>query len=427
MATSSIVVRPLSSPEEFLLQFQLSDAAFSQQPAPENVSTWKQFMIGHPDFKPEQLRGAFRGQEQLGGYILHEREMRLGRARISTGCIGMVVVHPQHRNQGVASALMSDAIQFARTRKHALLFLNGIPKFYHRYGYSDVIPLSTAEIERSAVLAQTPSSYIVRQATPDDAAPMLALYKRHFGPYTGSFVRSLEVQHYIIPRRAQPRLAIAPGGEVRGYIWNINGRAADEVAADDWEALLALLQYHARLPEVTNETGAPDTLQYRFPPSSPLLRWLVDSVEVPDTSHWDNPADHWSVRVMTAYHRYAGWMARLVHLPTLMQALLPELRERWRRSLASWRGEIVLTVGEEMYALRIVDGEIYLVDPANAAYEIGPQVQTVRLTPQAFTQMVFGYRTPSDLLQQTVNDEVLAVLSILFPGGHAWITRSDWF
>jgi hypothetical protein len=34
-----------------------------------------------------------------------------------------------------------------------LLLLDGIPKFYHRYGYCDVYDLSTLELDRQALLA----------------------------------------------------------------------------------------------------------------------------------------------------------------------------------------------------------------------------------------------------------------------------------
>jgi hypothetical protein len=54
----------------------------------------------------------------------------------------------------------------------------------------------------------------------------------------------------------------------------------------------------------------------------------------------------------------------------------------------------------------------------------------VRLSPQRFTQLVFGYRPVALTLQQEAQalpDEVVAVLNVLFPYGHTWIPASDWF
>src|SRR5690348_10095868 len=155
MTETTLIVRPLATPAEYHLQIYLADQAFSSEPSPEGVERWQRFLTGQPDFRPEQLRGAFLGEQQVGGYMLYEREMRMGTARIATGCIGMVVTHPEYRNQGVATALMRDAIQFAHDRNHALLLLDGIPKFYYRYGYTDMFDLSVVEVDRAAILAQT--------------------------------------------------------------------------------------------------------------------------------------------------------------------------------------------------------------------------------------------------------------------------------
>ena len=109
MAASSLIVRPLSSPEEYAWQFHLANQAFSEHPSPEGAQRWQHFFTNLPEFQPEHLRGAFRDDEHLGGYLMYERLLRMGAAAIPTGCIGMVVTHPAHRRQGVAAAMMQDA------------------------------------------------------------------------------------------------------------------------------------------------------------------------------------------------------------------------------------------------------------------------------------------------------------------------------
>src|SRR5205085_8111119 len=84
----SIIVRPLASPAEYEMHFQFADQAFSSDPSQTNARFWQQVTTSRPDFRPEQLRGAFRDGEQLGSYILHERVLRMGAARLATGCIG---------------------------------------------------------------------------------------------------------------------------------------------------------------------------------------------------------------------------------------------------------------------------------------------------------------------------------------------------
>ena len=56
--------------------------------------------------------------------------------------------------------------------------------------------------------------------------------------------------------------------------------------------------------------------------------------------------------------------------------------------------------------------------------------EVIQLAPEVFTQIVFGYRPIDEGIQRqgkVVSRELLDVLNVLFPGGHTWITASDWF
>lgn len=423
MSISSFTVRPLSSSEEYTLYFRLADAAFASQPSEEDAQRWQHVSMQHPDFRPEQVRGAFQDGQLMGGYMIYKRMLRMGAARISTGCIGAVVTHPDHRKKGVATALMHDAITFAQREGHALLLLDGIPNFYFRYGYTDMFDVTMVEIDRSAILAQPPVGYSVRPATIDDAPAILALYQRHLGGVTGSFERSLEDQTCRL-RYAQtpPVVALSPQGAIEGYL--VHGTGEDlaqgrEIATENRDALLALLRYHARL--LDGDT-APQTLQYFLPLDTPATQWMIDTLEVPDTSQWRSPAQEWGVRSLTYHHRFTGWMGRLTNFSLLMQVILPELQARWLRSLARWTGEFSLTVDGETRVFQLNDTYIQLVDhPNSAAYRL-------ELTPQALMQLIFGYRPLGQLTKVAhLSSDARAALAILFPMGHTWIPRTDWF
>lgn len=427
MASSPIIIRPLASPTEYKLHFEFADQAFSPGPSPTSAQDWQQFVTNQPGFRPEQLRGAFRDGEQLGSYIIRERILRMGAAQLLTGCIGAVVTYPAYRHQGVATALMQDAIEYARLHNHALLLLDGIPKFYHRFGYIDMFDQSIHDIDRNAILAQPPSAYTVRSATRDDAEGLLALYNRHYGPFTGSFMRTAEQETHWLQHRPPDNplwLAVNPDGHPRGYLSLQSGAdrsQARELATDNWPSALALLRHHAIL---LDGPAAPSTLRYPLPLSAPALQWMIDHLEVLDTSHWEHPTDEWVVRSQSYHHRDAGWMARLVHLPTLAQAILPEWQTRWRRSLSHWSGDVLLIVGEEQCIPRFDGTELHLVDqPASAT-------EAIQLTPQAFIQIVFGYRPAAyalDQHSQSLKGDLRSVLNVLFPLGHTWIPASDWF
>lgn len=218
MPASSLLIRPPLSQDELVEHIQgYVEVAQSFSPDPLPPDTEQRLLnrlITLPGYREEQVRSAYRDGKQLGGYRIYERMLRVGAARLLTGCVGGIYTRAEVRNQGVATALMRDALAYAQAHDYALLLLDGIPKFYHRYGYCDIYYLSTQQLDRQAILALPQSSYTVRQATTDDAASLLALYERQFGPYTGSFERSLEQQahwiHHLEPEqisRAKPAIS----------------------------------------------------------------------------------------------------------------------------------------------------------------------------------------------------------------------------
>jgi len=424
---ASIFVRPVATSGELALQIQLADQAFAAEPSAESAERWQQFVTNSPEYRPEEIRGAFRADQQLGGYIIYERVLRMGTAQITTGCISAVVTHPAYRHQGVARSMMQDAIDYALAHKHALLMLDGIPKFYYRFGYTDMFDLSTQDINLSAVLAHPTSTYSVRPATVDDAESVLALYQQQYNPYTGSFTRTLKRQAYLLQYRSQQNpllLAVDPSGKACGYLMLSRDEKhpqALEMAANNWQATIELLKHHAKL---LSGPDAPTALHYRLPPTAPALQWMIDNLEVPDTTMWRHPADEWGVRSQSFHHRHAGWMARLVHLPTLAQEILPEWQARWQRSLAHWSGEFSLLIDGQLCTLHINGSELTLVEAST------PPAHNIQLTTQEFVQILFGYRPINQIIErreQAISSELQSVLNILFPDDHTWIPASDGF
>jgi hypothetical protein len=81
-------------------------------------------------------------------------------------------------------------------------------------------------------------------------------------------------------------------------------------------------------------------------------------------------------------------------------------------------------VGDEAFTLRIEGSDLQLLAaPSTTA-------KALSLTPQAFTQAVFGSCPIGRVLQQrghSLPSDLATVLTILFPTGRTWIPTSDWF
>src|SRR5260370_21266367 len=162
--------RSSQTPAEIEAFFQLNAQVFRPDEDQDIVATQRRrYITQEPDFRTSQLRGAYLGTSYVGGYSLLERTMCFGPARLRTGCISGVVTHPDYRHQGIASVLMQDAISLSQGQHYALLFLHGLPVFYHQFCYTDILnDMPWHYIDRKLIPVQSSEAYSIRSATGED-------------------------------------------------------------------------------------------------------------------------------------------------------------------------------------------------------------------------------------------------------------------
>ena len=369
-----------------------------------------------PDLPPSGQRAAFIDGETdnniVGGYTIFERELRMGPALLRTGCIGAVYTSHAFRKQGVASALMRDAIEHAIDNDYALLLLDGIPGFYDKFGYVDMHDVTRFTMETTRLHHFDAGGWQAKAATEDDASLLLDLYQRHFNGYVGSFERSLEVQQFKL-RTAPPSrffvLALDPAGKPKGYIILPSGdrRWAAEVVAESWEADKTLLKYHAEFGDAEEKPSA--EIDWVVPPGSDLATMLVDRLSVVETKEC----------VYTG-----GWMARAGNMDALLQSLMPVWNQRLAARDLNWAGNIDLHVDNGCWQLQFDGNCINIVANAPVAS------QTVQLTQQQLVQLCFAY--PATLFAAresvvTLSAPAAQAFSALFAGEPTWIAGTDFF
>jgi predicted acetyltransferase len=416
-SSPDFVIRSLTTAAEVEAFFWLNAQAFRPHHDTALIATQRRrFITQAPDFHLEQLRGAFLGTTYLGGYGIPAFTVQMGPARLRIGGIAGVVTHPTYRHQGIAAALMRDAITYATQRGHALLLLDGIANFYAQFGYVTVLDNLTHAMASQEIHTHAPSPCIVRPATLDDAPSLLALHQRHYASYVGFFDRTQAwpehlLRHHFIFAEEPPVMVLTSDDEPRGYLLPFQGRSGAydvlEVAADDWPATLALLQYHARLVEQTPDPSK--ELWWPLPPNSSTLYLLADNLAVRSETH----------RML-----HVGWMARSAHVPTLLHALIPLWQERMKRHPLVWSGMLALEVDNTTCYLEVHSGTLRMRKSPSAS------VETVRLTSPVFLQLLFGYRPLMWAVHQPAQGipaSLLPLLAILFPQEPAWIAGSDSF
>ncbi len=411
------VIRPLETPDERDAYYLLATQTFHPLiDAVEALPRRRRFVENNPTFQAHSLRGAFIGNTLLGGCHVDERVLRIGSARLLTGCIGSVVTAAEHRNQGVAAALLRDVVTYAQEHQLALLLLDGISQFYHRFGFVDVFDSAIHTIENKVIQAQAASPYSVRQATFEDIPALLELYQRHYASYPAAFDRDREFQERLFHDRGwmKPYIAIDDKGIVRGHLmlnrWP-EKPVAYEVAADNWHAVLALLQQHVRL--VQDRPGEENSsISWPLPTNSQTYYLL---------------SDRFQVRSQVTHTPDADWMARTGHLPTLIDALLPLWNERWQQHSPTRSGVLAVTIENEPFLLGADAMGIHLLDPMTSSSHAA---RHIKISQQVFTQLLFGYRPAAWAIQQpgqSIPKELHPLLDILFPFTQAWIAGSDAF
>jgi len=182
---------------------------------------------------------------------------------------------------------------------------------------------------------------------------------------------------------------------------------AYEVATDSWPATLALLRYHSHLLDA--EVESPQELGWPLPPTD-LTYYLL--------------ADHFVVRSEVFSYPDSGWMARIIHFPTLFQSLLPFWQDRLQRSILDWSGVLALSIDDQVSFFEFGSMGIRITEhaPISSLH--------VRLSKDVFTQLIFGFRSVTwAIIQpgQQIPVELIPILNVLFPRCEGRIAGSDFF
>jgi predicted N-acetyltransferase YhbS len=416
-SSPDFVIRPPETAGEIDTYFRLNAQTFRPDEDTALVAARRRRLIMRdPDFQRLQLHSAFYGQTYVGSYRIQERELCVETARFLIGCIGGVVTHPDYQHQGVATAMMQDALATARARRCAFLLLHGVPGYYKQRGYIDVCEdMPRHAIARARIPVDATPECSVRNAELSDAPTLLALYQQHYGTEASlcSFAptRTVERQAHYLENWFQeniPLLAVNAQGVAEGYLLLSRRRGqlyVYEAAANSWPAVLALLQRHHRLLEI--EADAASELYWPLPLTEITLHLLSD--HLPVRSEMQSSPDD-------------DWMARVASFSALLPALLRLWQTRWRRF--DWAGRITFKVDEQMYTVELSPEGVRLVDP------VSEEGQRVVLSQQVFTQLVFGFRSvawAAGQAGQQIPEELLPILGALFPLRQSGFAGSDYF
>ncbi len=349
---------------------------------------------GDSTLRMRQVRVAEVDGRIMAHVRIFQRTMLVRGVPVAAGGIGSVAAHPDARGLGLPTALLNDtaaggtfgALGVMHRGGTPVSFLfTGIPAFYERLGWRVVRePQFTADPAEAAAMPRE-RGYRFRRIEERDAPALLSIYRRAIADSTGAIARTRrtwrDAQQWLGEDPAGCLLAVHAGRPVAYIRSRARPYGYDVLEAEHLRGheaavagLLARASRRAQACKLELLATAPDDSAL-----AAAFRTLASSRETTDVQY--------------------PMMMRIVALRSLLDALLPQLRDRadaypgepFTLSLTSPDGETV-TLGAGASKLRLTRGA--------AAYRLDASGTLDALFGQARTSALVRPRPPAGVARR---------------------------
>jgi len=345
-----------------------------------------------PMFRWENVLVGLLDGEVVAHVSIVPRVLRYGQVELTAGGIGGVYAHPDYRQRGFPTALMHEVIRCMKEAGYHLSLLDGIPRYYDRFGYVTLWRNYTTSFtaREAGLVPDDNAGYHVRPFVQTDLQGILALYEKEWDKRPFGVRRTLDWLRYRLDRVSQdgnPFVYVVEDqyGHLCAYScgWQIDNRI--EVAAENRSATAALLRH----------TGAvladqPDT----------MVKWL----DMPDSCASRHAARLCGVNYTTWSSYHGGWRGRFIYTQAALETVQPELIRRL--------GDMNASVESEDSCVMLCTGKQY-----------------IRVPETLWLQLMFGYLDSEDVdewFAELHNDERM-LLKQMFPPVVNGLAGLDWF
>jgi predicted N-acetyltransferase YhbS len=396
---SELVIR-CATPDDWPAVAKLGARVFSDQNTGyEKMRRGWLGLRNNPLFRWENTRIGLVDGQIVAHVSFLDQVLCCGQARLRFGGVVGVCTHPDYRKRGYAAQLMGDVLRQMGQEGYHLSLLDGVPRFYDRFGYVTVWPnrglkFTAREAQR---LSADGSGYRVRPYQESDLPALLALYQQEWAAHPVWIKRSPEWWRWRLdrmPDTGHPFTFVVEngGGVVRGY--SAGWRPADrtEVVAADCFTTTALLRHTAEL--------------LRDEPDATVF-WL----DLPDSRVSRFVAQVCSVHYNTWANYRGGWMARFINVQAALDALRPELAARLETLNVPEAGDVTCEARRDTVILHIGAAEIVLLQ-------------------SEFLLLLFGNWLPQDVDEHfggVMGAAERDLLKRLFPPAINGLAGLDWF
>jgi hypothetical protein len=350
-----------------------------------------------------------------------------------------VATDAAYRKRGLVRALFEMVHARSTAEGHLAQAITGIAYFYRQFGYEYVLDLDgckavyTATIpEKSPEKSNDTPRFSLRHATLDDIPALMALYNQRRDASLVWHEASEAYWRYQVASWDDPaiqgrdlteiglysrlHMLLDSNQRVCGYLKLPTRRAGRGLPVfamelDDqtnWHAALTdllptLRDYGQQLPTFGKEPGALSEIRFDFGRSHP-------SYSVLDTILGG--------RLPTRIDPPYAWYLRVPDIAAFILRIAPALEARLANSpLTGYSGELSIDFYRYALLLKFEEGKLTHTDPAHGP--AGNDDMNVSCSPLHFLQLLFGYRSHSELRAMfpdfIVNREVRLLVDTLFP------------
>jgi hypothetical protein len=372
-------------------------------------------MLHHPTIQPENFIYI---EDETTGQIISSLGLlpwcwRFDEIELKVGEMAIVGTLPEYRRQGLVRILVNHLKEILAEEEYDLSFLGGIPYYYRQFGYEYALPLEgywhlPLYLIPSAV--ENPPAYTFRDATTEDIPILMTMYEAAARELNITTVREAEVWRYQIEHKAETDsgaytlLLVDPSGKLAGYVrlkkfGMGSGLIVCEASNFTFREVPALFQ---RLKEIAIERGIDSYIRFALPASAVLTQ----------------AAKAWGAQ----FDGYYAWQIHIPDIARLLRTMIPLFERRIAASpFAGLTQTVRINLYRQAYEMIFENGTVTAVNVLG--FQDWPGM--ICIPPDAFTQLVMGYRTAEELREIFPDlmawGESRSLLAVLFPKTNAFI------
>ncbi len=264
-------------------------------------------LLSKPGFHPQMCRAGILDGRIVSHVLVEHHLLTYGSVQLKTAGIGRALTEPYYRGRGYATAVMQDVLTYMIEQHAHIALLDDPAGFFGRFGFYPVWPRYRLTFD-SAAASQLPTTMTVRAPQLSDVPFIAHLYQQQWSGRV-TYKREPEMWAWRLsdPALGQILVVVDETNHPQGYIYGHDlFTEAVEIVALTPDAALALM---ATIGRVYHQYGI-DRVCWPVLPDDFLALFAPQVIDC---------------TLSAEFRLRTGWMARIVDLSALIQAILPEL------------------------------------------------------------------------------------------------------